>query len=291
MYQRVIEQYGNKVAALPAGEQDVDRSGDFVLYVDDRWYCHRVIAKLPPEAREIYRKRVDGMAERWYRQGEKRRAIWRRCGGWSTRRSAAPGATTRSSCWVIWRFRTAGSARPWRHTAGSWRIGPRIPFTLVHPDPSVDLARVAAKKLLCRAAAGENPPGPADLKDLASALSRERPVSWPAERGLTPRSWPSRSSRIISARRSEPDNRWPTFAGSFQRTKLVPGPIDVGSMQWRVDLEKVSFGRMPGVQPRGGLGGRSGHGPAGTPAGVSPDRARRAGDRLRRVSGAGLQPE
>ena len=42
-------------AALPAGEQDVDRSGDFVLYVDDRWYCHRVIAKLPPEAREIYR--------------------------------------------------------------------------------------------------------------------------------------------------------------------------------------------------------------------------------------------
>ena len=29
---------------------------------------------------------------------------------------------------------------------------------LIHPDPSVDLARVAAKKLLCRAALGEDPP-------------------------------------------------------------------------------------------------------------------------------------
>ena len=45
---------------------------------------------------------------------------------------------------------------------------PDDPFMLVHPDPSVDLARVAAKKLLCRAAAGENPPGPADLNEFAT---------------------------------------------------------------------------------------------------------------------------
>ena len=49
---------------------------------------------------------------------------------------------------------------------------PDDPSALVHPDPSVDLARVAAKKLLCRAAAGEDPPGPADLERVSPALSR-----------------------------------------------------------------------------------------------------------------------
>ncbi len=69
IYQRVIEQFGDKVAKLPKGEPGTDPSGDFVLYVDDRGFCHRCLAHLPPEAREIYRNRVDGVAERWFRRG------------------------------------------------------------------------------------------------------------------------------------------------------------------------------------------------------------------------------
>jgi outer membrane protein assembly factor BamB/tetratricopeptide (TPR) repeat protein len=253
MYQRVIEQYGNKVAALPAGEQDVDRSGDFVLYVDDRWYCHRVIAKLPPEAREIYRKRVDGMAERWYQQGVKTRdlALLRRvvdqafCSSWGDDALELLG----DLAFQDGRFGEALAAYG-RLVADH----PEDGRALVHPDPSVDLARVAAKKLLCRAAAGENPPGPADLKDLAarypgasgSLAGRKGAYSEIVAESLG-------SDRLGPAR--EPDNRWPTFAGSFQRTKLVPGPIDVGSMQWRVDLEKVSPGRGQGFNPRGAFGG------------------------------------
>ena len=53
IYQKVIEQFGNKVAKLPADEPGIDNSGDFVLYVDDRWYCHRAIASLPAEARDL----------------------------------------------------------------------------------------------------------------------------------------------------------------------------------------------------------------------------------------------
>ncbi len=61
-----------------------------------------------------------------------------------------------------------------------------------------------------------------------------------------------RSDRLAAR---DPDNRWPTFAGSFQRTKVVPAPIDVGSMQWRVELEKVSITHVPGFNPRmGGMG-------------------------------------
>jgi cellulose synthase operon protein C len=253
MYQRVIEQYGNKVAALPAGEQDVDRSGDFVLYVDDRWYCHRVIAKLPPEAREIYRKRVDGMAERWYQQGLKTRdlAPLRRvvdqafCSAWGDDALELLG----DLAFQDGRFGEALAAYG-RLVADH----PQDGRALVHPDPSVDLARVAAKKLLCRAAAGENPPGPADLKDLAAR--------YPGASGLLAGRKGPYSETLAEALGSdqlgpahEPDNRWPTFAGSFQRTKLVPGPIDVGSMQWRVDLEKVSYGRGQGFNPRGAFGG------------------------------------
>ena len=75
IYQRVIEQFGDKVAKLPKGEPGIDPSGDFVLYVDDRGFCHRCLAHLPPEAREIYRNRVDSVAERWFREGASRRDL------------------------------------------------------------------------------------------------------------------------------------------------------------------------------------------------------------------------
>ncbi len=54
---------------------------------------------------------------------------------------------------------------------------------------------------------------------------------------------------------SQPDSRWPTFAGSLKRSKVVAGPIDVGSTQWRVELEKVQTSRAPtfGARMMGGV--------------------------------------
>src|SRR5262249_36248581 len=106
--------------------------------------------------------------------------------------------------------------------------------------------------LLCRAASGEDPPGPADLKDLAAR--------YPGASG----SLAGRNGKylgIIAASLSsdhlgpahEPDNRWPTFAASDQATKVAPCTIDVVSMQWRVELEKVTVGRGNGFNPRGGF--------------------------------------
>jgi outer membrane protein assembly factor BamB len=53
------------------------------------------------------------------------------------------------------------------------------------------------------------------------------------------------------AQPSQPDSRWPTFAGSLRRNKIVSGPVDVGSKQWRVELDKISSVRNPGFGPRG----------------------------------------
>ena len=75
IYQRVIDQYGDKVVKCPKDEAGGDVSGEFPLYVSGRRFCHRCIAQLPPEARELYRNRADGLAERWFREGARRRDI------------------------------------------------------------------------------------------------------------------------------------------------------------------------------------------------------------------------
>ena len=46
-----------------------------MVYIDDRRLCHRAIARLPAEARAIYRDRIDGRAERWFREGAKPRDL------------------------------------------------------------------------------------------------------------------------------------------------------------------------------------------------------------------------
>jgi outer membrane protein assembly factor BamB len=253
IYQKVIEQFGDRVAALKAEELGAAPSSDSVLYVDDRWYCHRAIAKLPPEARAIYRKRVDGMAERWFHQGQSQRDLTslRRvvdqafCSSWGDDALELLG----DLAFQDGRFGEAKAAYG-RIVADH----PDDSFALVHPDPSVDLARVAAKKLLCRAAGGDDPPGPADLNELRTR--------YPGAAGDLAGRTGLYVDIVIQALQAdqlgpsrEPDNRWPTFAGSTQRTKIVGAPIDVGSMQWRVDLEKVSVAQVPSYNPRSFMGG------------------------------------
>ncbi len=120
---------------------------------------------------------------------------------------------------------------------------PDDPHVLIYPDPSVDLAAVAAKKWLCRAAE-ENPPTPADLQ----AYARRYPgaVGELAGRKGT---YAEILAQSLASDHLEPpghpDSRWPTFAGSLKRTRVVPGPIDVGQVQWRVELEKVATERIP----------------------------------------------
>ncbi len=216
------------------------------------------LAQLPPDARAIYRNRYNGVAERWFRQGASQRdiATLRRvvdqafCSDWGDDALELLG----DLAFQDGRFGEALS--DYRRLVPD-RAGD--PAVLIHPDPSVDLARVAAKKLLCRAAAGEYPPGPTDLAELVRL--------YPGATGSLAGRSGEYAQTVKEALESDnlgpvaqPDSRWPTFAGSFRRTKVVPGPIDVGSMQWRVELEKVSA-RNASINSRGMITG-----PITTPA-------------------------
>ena len=288
MYQKVIEQHGTQVAAVPENEAGAGAAAGFGLYIDARRFCHRAIAGLPPEAREIYRKRMDGVAERWYQQGASGRDLpsLRRVVDQAFCSSWGDDALELLADLAFQDGRFVEAMAFYDRLVAD---RPDDPYVFVHPDPSVDLAVVAAKKLLCRAAEGANPPGPADLEEFARR--------YPGASGfLTGRKGALAKTLAESlvadhlGPAKEPDSRWPTFAGSFQRSRVIPGPIDVGSMQWRVDLEKISLQRFQNEVMRG-MAQRAGDGFARAPAGVSSDRAGRSGDRLRWLAGAGIQPQ
>ncbi|SIO67289.1 Outer membrane protein assembly factor BamB, contains PQQ-like beta-propeller repeat [Singulisphaera sp. GP187] len=256
IYQRVIQQYGDKVAKLPKDDAASDRTGESVLYVDLRHFCQRRLATLPAEALAIYRRRVDAQAERWYRLGrdERDRGSLRRiveqafCSTWGDDALDMLG----DLAFQDGRFEEAIALyKQLVPDPTDDRSG------LIYPDPSVDLARVAAKKVLCRAALGEAAPDQAALEAYAK--------SYPDASGsLAGRTGPYLKTLAAALRSdqlappTQPDGRWPTFAGSPTRTKVMPGAIDVGSLQWRVPLPTFEATRRSPMNPFGspvGMGG------------------------------------
>ncbi len=246
IFQNVIQQYGDKVVEVPA---DVAGGGeDSRLSVNARRECQRRIAALPPEARALYRSRVDSQAERWFRQGaaNRDRALLRRvvdqafCSSWGDDALDLMGdlafqdgqfAEALSAYTQLLPDRVGGIQGP------------------VHPDPSVALARVAAKKFLCRAAIGEHPPGPAEVEAYAAAQP-DGPSTFAGRRGPIGRSLADAIRDDHLAPTAQSDGRWPTFAGSPTRDRVAPDSIDVGSLQWRVDLEPISPSRPPSYRGR-----------------------------------------
>ncbi len=260
IYRRVIDQFGDVLYKLPSDESAPAGDGpaakewtstrDWSLSVPVRAYCQIRLAELPPEGRALYRTKVDPQAETWFRRG-----------GQARDRDSLRKVVELAFCSsfgddalellgdLAFQDGHFGEALT---AYGRLVPGPRgsAPGS-IHPDPDVDLPRVAAKALLCRAAQGESPPTKADLDAFAAAYPK-------AEGALAGRK--GFYSKILAealasdqlAPVEPPDGRWPTFAGSPTRTRISPGTVDVGSFQWRVPLEPVLSGRPmhPGMAMR-----------------------------------------
>lgn len=253
IYQRVIDQFGDKVARLPRDLAAPGRAADddFTLYVDLRAYCQRTLASLPPAALAAYRARRDAQAERWYQEGkENRDAVPLRrivdeafCTSWGDDALELLG----DLAFQDGRFAEA--------VAMYRRLVPDDPERqpdFPHPDPSVDLPRVEAKKILARAAMGD-----------AETVAREA-ASFAERRGgaagaLAGRKGPLADSlkAAIAADALAPpaqgDARWPTFGGAPTRDKVLAEAVDVGSLQWRAAVDKItpSRGGYPGFRGPG----------------------------------------
>ena len=195
----------------------------------------------------MYRRRMDPQAERWFREGQAGRDVapLRRvveqafCTSWGDDALELLGDLSFQN------GRFGEALAMYRRLVAD---DPENPLNLVHPDPSVDLARVAAKKLLCRAAAGDRPTA-ADFE----SFTRRFPD---ASGSLAGRKGPLATTVAAAvatdhlAPPTQADGRWPTFAGSPTRNKIVAESIDVGSLQWRVALDRISPTRSGGPYGR-----------------------------------------
>ncbi|WP_337174771.1 PQQ-binding-like beta-propeller repeat protein [Paludisphaera sp.] len=260
IYQRIIDQYGGKVSRLPR-EADADagadaplarRDEDFTLYVDLRAYSQRTLAALPPEALAVYRARRDAQAERWYKEGKENRDVapLRRLVDEAFCTSWGDDALELLGDLAFQDGRFAESVSMYRRLVPD---GPEGASDFAHPDPSVDMARVEAKKILALAAMG-SPKGDAE----AEAFAGRRGEAAGALAGRTGPLAQTLAEALKSDGLAPPprnDDRWPTFGGSPTRDRVLDEPVDVGSMQWRAPLERIAAGRPGFAAPRGmGMG-------------------------------------
>ena len=232
IYQRVTQQFGDKVVGV---------AGDPRLSINARRESQRRIAALPADARGLYRARVDAQAERWYRQAleGRDRSLLRRvvdqafCSSWGDDALDLLGDLAFQEGQFAEALAAYTQLLPERVLGGAG---------LTHPDPSVDLTRVAAKKLLCRAAIGAHPPTTEELAEFARAHPADS-TSFAGRRGPIARDLADAVRQDHLGPPAQADGRWPTFAGAASRDRIAPGPIDVGSLQWRVDLEQVTVSK------------------------------------------------
>ncbi len=236
LYQRVVEQFGDSVAAVPRSDAAADPTGASTLYVNARRFCQATIAALPAEARVVYRERVDARAEQLYREASANSDLNAArkvvedffCSSWGDDALNLFG----DLAFREGEFFEALSA--YRSLVPD-EVGSSV---IAYPEPEVDTNRVVAKKLLCRAAIGESVP--ADAVDPLKAAGGDPKVSFAGRTGALAESLTRALEEDHWVRGSSAETRWPTFGGAADRNGHAPDKIDVGSFQWKVDLKNNS---------------------------------------------------
>jgi|GEM_PF-1203649 len=248
LYLKVMDQYGGALGKIPrdsrpnaADPAAADPAAESTLYVDLRSYCQRRIAAMPPEGRAIYRAKVEGLIEPRYQEARRRRdeAELRRIATEAFASSRGDDALDLAGDLAFRSGRFAEALECYRQLVSDRTDQTKIEPGLVHPDPDIDLARVAAKKLLCRAALGY-PLEPADLERYRATYPEARGNLFNRE-GLYADVLASAIAEDRWSLSGVEESRWPTFAGAPNRSTMAREAIEVGegSYQWRVKLAPV----------------------------------------------------
>jgi outer membrane protein assembly factor BamB len=227
--------------------------GRFITLGD---YCHRQIAALPAEALAVYRRRVDPLAERWYREGVASRdeKLLSRvvhesfCSTWGDDALMGLGelALERADYEGARRFWEQISplvrdpiGRPlwialrdidvnahWPQIERRWLERLKPTTWLAYPDTDLDLADVRARLVLASIRAGDLNRAQLEL----SVFRRMHPSATGRFAGQDG-SYVEALDRLIVAAKEWPPERqesqWETFAGSPSRLSAAPklGPI------------------------------------------------------------------
>lgn len=239
LLQDAIERYADKVVSAGDG-----------IHVSVRDYCHHLIATLPPDGLRAYRLRVDPRARELFdrAQAEADVALLKEliqryfCSSWGDDAidlladySLAYGRFDEAVAWwerLLPPDLTDGRPRDREGARASDGWGLR------YPDPDVDLATVAAKRVVALTLAGRIERAYAAYRLVREHFSGARIVIAGQEEDVV-----HALGRLLeSAPRSPVTVRtdWPTFAHDARRTGHAPQAVDIGSVQWEVALPDVS---------------------------------------------------
>ncbi len=244
-------------------------------YVSLRTYCQWQLARLPAEALAAYRRRVDALAERWYRDGLAIRdeALLSRvvdvllCSSWGDDALLALGElalergdyaaarrhweqisplTRDPNGKPLWlSLRDVDLDKHWPEIQRRWPLRPQPPTWLTCPDTSIDLADVRARLALVSIRAGESERAALELDafrrwhpDATGRLGgQDGPLAAALERLLvSAKEWPV----------PQPDRNWPTFAGAQSRS---PNAAPIGPLAKTAWVNPISLAPMQVARP------------------------------------------
>jgi outer membrane protein assembly factor BamB len=221
-------------------------------FVGLRDYCQLQLASLPPDALQLYRGRVDAMAEKWYREGlanHDRRLLENVveqafASSWGDDALLALGdlaceagdyAAARWYWERIVPFRPATNDQPNTTNNQPPTTNPTWPG---YPDTTLDLASVRARLVLVSILQGDRQRAKDDLAEFARLHKTTK--GWLAGHECV---YAEELSRMIAESEKWPPTRrttdWPTFAGSPERNAFQQRKIESGGVGWKLPLPLV----------------------------------------------------
>jgi outer membrane protein assembly factor BamB len=239
-------------------------------YVSIRSYCQLQLANLPPEGLAAYRRSVDPLAERWFREAvpERDEQKLRRIVDEMYGSSWADDALLALGEIALERADFAAARRWWEQISPLLRSPRGLPLWLAlrdidvdenwpeiekrwnersnsvewqaYPDTSLDLADVRARLIVVSIRAGEFDRAATEL----AAFRRQHPTASGRLGGKTG-PYVAALDRLLSTSRewkAEPGNSgWPTFAGSQTRCSDAPpiGPITGAAWSAPITIPKM----------------------------------------------------
>jgi hypothetical protein len=267
--------------------EDADRLVDLGdgRFVTLRTYCHRQFARLPAEALADYRRRVDPLAERWYRGGlaNHDERLLRRvvdelyCSSWGDEALLALGelalergdyAAARQSWEQISPLLRDPAGRPmwfalrdidvnanWQQIEHRWHERPKSPTWLAYPDTNLDLADIRARLVLASVRAGNLNRAALEL-DVFRRLHPQAAGRFGGQEGV----YVDALKRLAETAKEWPaiplDAQWETFGGSPKRSSAAPalGPIRGPVWPAPVEFSAAPIARQEPAPPRVILG-------------------------------------
>jgi len=241
-YQRILTEAGDDLITLDARHS-----------LQARRVCHLRLAALPPAALRAYRTRVDSQAKKWLDQGTATRdpLLLRRLVDEAFCSRHADRALDLLGDLAFERGSFEEAEHWWRMLAVPIREQAQPPFTLLFPDPQVDVAGVRAKQLLARLFRGDRTSFPEQMRAFR-ALHGTAKGQLAGRQGLYADTLQALADQQETLVAPPGEVAWPTFAASPSRNAVLPKPPgrwaklrSLDGPQWTVRLDADSGAAVP----------------------------------------------